>query len=130
MKSVTINVPHTYAIGETIDFSLYQGGTIQNGAIGKWNGIIIDTTNDGADNGKFDSRWLKGTGNDIQCNVGTVLTFNVEVGITDTNITVIDYNGNPVTNGAWEVTVDGGVATVACKTTAGNCNYIKSIVIA
>ncbi|MDE7083101.1 MAG: bacterial Ig-like domain-containing protein [Clostridia bacterium] len=128
LKSITVEVPHTYAHGETITLTDYDGEVIQNGAIGKWNGIIIDTTNGGANNGKFASRVP--SNNDIQCAVGTVLTFNVEDGVTANDITIISYQNTPVAEGAWSITVEGGVAVIECISTASNHNYIMAIEIA
>lgn len=123
LKSISIDVPKTYAIGETITLTDYDGASLESGASGKWNGITITTDN----GGKFASR-VPGN-NDIQCAVGTVLTFNVAAGVTADNITVISYQNTPVAAGTWTVTVTDGVATVECVGTASNHQYIMAIEI-
>lgn len=123
LKSISIDVPKTYALGETITLTNYDGASLEGGASGKWNGITITTDN----GGKFASR-VPGN-NDIQCAVGTVLTFNVAAGVTADNITVISYQNTPVAAGTWTVTVTDGVATVECVGTASNHQYIMAIEI-
>ncbi len=106
-------ISYDYTTSCTIDFTTYDGGTIEK-TTGEWHGITIDATN-----GK-----VKANGNSIQINVGTILKIQ---SVKGAKVTINWYSGY---GGTATTTVDdNGLITIEVTAADNGTPYIVSIVI-